>query len=70
MATIPEIEVVAGCDIFPAARAQFVERWGLLARGTEIHCSRCAECTALVVVDRVMLRDTRCLLCARGRRAC
>lgn len=28
MATIPEVEVVAGADIVPEARQQFLERWG------------------------------------------
>ena len=37
MATIPEIEVVAGCDIFPAARAQFVERWGSVWPGVRVY---------------------------------
>ena len=37
MATIPEIEVVAGCDIFPAARAQFVERWGTVWPGVRVY---------------------------------
>src|SRR3954468_6058200 len=37
MATIPEIEVVAGCDIFPAAREQFVERWGKVWPGVRVY---------------------------------
>jgi predicted dehydrogenase len=37
MATIPEIEVVAGCDIFPTARAQFVERWGPVWPGVRVY---------------------------------
>jgi UDP-N-acetylglucosamine 3-dehydrogenase len=37
MATIPEIEVVAGCDIFPAARSQFVERWGSVWPGVRVY---------------------------------
>ena len=37
MATIPEIEVVAGCDIFPAARAQFLERWGPVWPGVRVY---------------------------------
>lgn len=37
MATIPEIEVVAGCDIFPAAREQFVERWGPVWPGVRVY---------------------------------
>ena len=37
MATIPEIEVVAGCDIFPAARDQFVERWGTVWPGVRVY---------------------------------
>ena len=37
MATIPEIEVVAGCDIFPAAREQFVERWGSVWPGVRVY---------------------------------
>jgi hypothetical protein len=58
--------------IFPEARISFEHAIFLvaaLARGTEIHFGRCAECTGLLVVDRVMLRETRCLLCARGKRA-
>jgi Flagellar transcriptional activator (FlhC) len=59
--------------IFPTARISFEHAIFLvtaLARGNEIHYARCIDCTALVVVDRVMLRETRCLLCARGARAC
>ena len=37
MATIPEIEVVAGCDIFPAARDQFVERWSPVWPGVRVY---------------------------------
>ncbi len=37
MATIPEIEVVAGCDIFPAAREQFVARWGSVWPGARVY---------------------------------
>jgi len=37
MATIPEIEVVAGCDIFPAAREQFVQRWGPVWPGVRVY---------------------------------
>jgi hypothetical protein len=58
--------------IFPAARISFEHAIFLvsaLARGNEIRYGRCADCSALVVVDRVMLRETRCLLCARGPRA-
>jgi hypothetical protein len=59
--------------IFPAARISFEHAILLvtaLARGTEIHYGRCAQCSALVVVDRVMLRETRCLACARKQGAC
>jgi hypothetical protein len=41
-----------------------------LARGNEIHYGRCTDCTALVVVDRLTLQETRCLLCARGLFTC
>ena len=37
MATIPEIEVVAGCDVVPAAREQFVERWGATWPGVRVY---------------------------------
>lgn len=37
MATIPEIEVVAGCDIFPAARTSFLERWGSTWPGVRVY---------------------------------
>lgn len=37
MATIPEIDVVAGCDIFPTAREQFVERWGATWPGVRVY---------------------------------
>jgi UDP-N-acetylglucosamine 3-dehydrogenase len=37
MATIPEIDVVAGCDIFPAARDQFVDRWGKVWPGVRVY---------------------------------
>jgi UDP-N-acetyl-2-amino-2-deoxyglucuronate dehydrogenase len=37
MATIPEIEVVAGCDIFPAAREQFLARWGSVWPGVRVY---------------------------------
>jgi predicted dehydrogenase len=37
MATIPEIDVVAGCDIFPAARDQFVERWSPVWPGVRVY---------------------------------
>jgi predicted dehydrogenase len=37
MATIPEIEVVAGCDIIPAAREQFIERWGEVWPGLRVY---------------------------------
>lgn len=37
MATIPEIEVVAGCDIFPAARDQFVQRWSPVWPGVRVY---------------------------------
>jgi hypothetical protein len=59
--------------IFPTARISFEHAILLvtaLARGNEIHYGRCTECTALLVVDRVMLRETRCLSCARVRRPC
>ena len=59
--------------MFPAARISFEHAIFLvmaLARGNEIHYGRCADCTALVVVDRLTLRELRCLLCARGLRAC
>jgi hypothetical protein len=59
--------------IFPAAHISFEHAIFLvmaLTRGNEIHYGRCADCTALVVVDRLTLRETRCLLCARGLRTC
>jgi hypothetical protein len=59
--------------ISPAARISFEHAIFLvmaLARGTEIHYGRCTDCSALVVVDRLTLRETRCLLCARGVRTC
>jgi hypothetical protein len=59
--------------IFPAARISFEHAILLvtaLARGNEIHYARCAQCAALVVVDRVMLRETHCLACARGKGTC
>jgi len=37
MATIPEIDVVAGCDIFPAAREQFLERWSGTWPGVRVY---------------------------------
>src|SRR5215813_9823181 len=37
MATIPEIAVVAGCDIFPAAREQFLQRWGATWPGVRVY---------------------------------
>jgi len=37
MATIPEIDVVAGCDIFPVARDQFIERWGRTWPGVRVY---------------------------------
>jgi predicted dehydrogenase len=37
MATIPEIEVVAGADIVPAAREQFLERWGPVWPGARVY---------------------------------
>jgi predicted dehydrogenase len=37
MATIPEIEVVAGCDIFPSARDQFIERWSPVWPGVRVY---------------------------------
>jgi predicted dehydrogenase len=37
MAVIPEIEVVAGCDIFPSARDQFVERWSPVWPGVHVY---------------------------------
>ena len=59
--------------IFPTARISFEHAIFLvmaLARGNEIHYGRCAECTALVVVDRMTLRETRCLLCIREQGTC
>jgi hypothetical protein len=59
--------------IFPTARISFEHAIFLvmaLARGNEIQYERCSECSALVVVDRLMLRETRCLLCTRGIRTC
>jgi hypothetical protein len=59
--------------IFPAARISFEHAIFLvtaLARGNEIDYGRCTDCTALIVVDRLNLRETRCLLCARGSRSC
>ena len=59
--------------VFPAARISFEHAIFLvtaLARGNEIHYGRCTDCTALVVVDRLTLQETRCLLCARGLRSC
>ncbi|HSY07219.1 MAG TPA: hypothetical protein VK820_01625 [Steroidobacteraceae bacterium] len=58
---------------FPAARISFEHAIFLvmaLARGNEIQYGRCSDCSALVVVDRLMLRETRCLLCARGLHTC
>ena len=55
--------------IFPAPRISFEHAIFLvtaLARGNEIHYGRCTDCAALVVVDRLTLRETRCLLCTRG----
>src|ERR1700721_3416254 len=55
--------------IFPAARITFEHATFLvtaLARGNEIHYGPSTDCSALVVVDRLTLRETRCLLCARG----
>jgi predicted dehydrogenase len=37
MATIPDIEVVAGCDIDAAARDRFVERWGGTWPGVRVY---------------------------------
>jgi predicted dehydrogenase len=37
MAVVPEIEVVAGCDIFPSAREQFLERWGGTWPGVRVY---------------------------------
>lgn len=59
--------------IFPGARISFEHAILLvtaLARGNEIHYGRCVKCAALLVIDRVMLRETRCLACARGPRPC
>jgi hypothetical protein len=59
--------------IFPAARISFEHAIFLvtaLARGNEIHYGRCTDCSALVVVDRLTLRETRCLLCAHGSFTC
>ena len=59
--------------ILPAARISFEHAIFLvmaLARGNEIHYARCVDCSALMVVDRLMLRETRCLLCARGLHTC
>jgi hypothetical protein len=55
--------------VYPSARISFEHAIFLvtaLARGTEIRYGRCIECSALVVVDRLTLQETRCLLCARG----
>src|SRR6476469_1951297 len=37
MATIPEIEVVAGCDVVPAARERFLERWSGTWPGVRVY---------------------------------
>jgi predicted dehydrogenase len=37
MAAIPEIDVVAGCDIVPAARERFLERWGERWPGLKVY---------------------------------
>jgi predicted dehydrogenase len=37
MAAIPEIELVAGCDIVPAARERFVEQWGSRWPGLRVY---------------------------------
>lgn len=58
--------------IFPEPRISFEHAIFLLtalARGNEIHYGRCTDCAALVVVDRLTLREARCLLCTRGLRA-
>ena len=55
--------------VFPSARISFEHAILLvtaLARGNEIHYARCTDCGALVVVDRLTLQESRCLLCARG----
>jgi hypothetical protein len=55
--------------VFPTARISFEHAIFLvtaLARGNEIRYGRCIDCSALVVVDRLTLQETRCLLCARG----
>ena len=59
--------------IFPAARISFEHAIYLvmaLARGNEIQYGRCVECSALVVVDRMALREARCLLCSREQGRC
>jgi hypothetical protein len=58
--------------MFPDAHISFEHAIFLvtaLARGNEINYARCTECAALVVVDSLMLREPRCLLCTRGLRA-
>jgi len=37
MAAIPEIEVVAGCDIAPAARDRFIQQWGGRWQGLRVY---------------------------------
>ena len=37
MAAIPEIDVVAGCDIAAAARDRFVEQWSVRWQGLRVY---------------------------------
>jgi Flagellar transcriptional activator (FlhC) len=37
-----------------------------LARGDELSPALCADCRGLIVVDRLALRDARCLMCAES----
>jgi hypothetical protein len=53
--------------IVPAARISFEHLMLLLAalkRGDELKLSVCGTCGALLVVERLAARDTRCLCCA------
>jgi hypothetical protein len=59
--------------VYPSARISFEHAIFLvtaLARGNEIRYGRCVDCSALVVVDRLTLQETRCLPCARGLFTC
>lgn len=57
--------------LVPAARISFehmIFLVGALGQGEELRLASCCECGALLVTERIALREVRCASCTGGRR--